>query len=468
MALRLSPQFGKLNRKHLLFALPILVIGYFLLSGKRDDNTVLLATVVQGDFNIRVQTTGEIKAKTQTDIEAPGNEMQQAGLWNGIKIQELIPEGTRVKAGDFVATLDKTPLMTKLQEVALELDKKESELKQTRLDTAITLRDARDELLNLKSAVEEARLEVEQSVYEAPAIQQQKRLALEKAERNLLQKKENYQTKVAQAATRVAIIYADLSKAKNSFDRVSDLLSNMDVKAPKDGMVVYVKNWNGRKKTTGSNVSPWEPAVATLPDLRELQVITYVSEVDVRKVKPGQEADITLDAEPDKKLKGVVVQVANIGEQRPNQEAKVFEVLIDILNPDSTLRPAMTTSNVIHIDAYKSVLSVPLEALNTEKNLSYVWVKKGGSLKRNEVRVAAVNEKDALVYQGLEAGDEVVLTAPADTSGVTLNRLANKANPPKPFVDLEKQKKLQEHLAKVNAQAPVPGAAGAEMMVTEE
>ena len=185
MALRLSPQFGKLNRKHLLFVLPILVVAYFLLSGKRDDNTVLTATVVQGDFNIRVQTTGEIKAKTQTDIDAPGNEMQQAGLWNGIKIQDLIPEGTRVKAGDFVATLDKTPLMTKLQEVALELDKKESERKQTRLDTAITLRDARDELLNLKSAVEEARLEVEQSVYEAPAIQQQKRLALEKAERNL-------------------------------------------------------------------------------------------------------------------------------------------------------------------------------------------------------------------------------------------------------------------------------------------
>lgn len=467
MALNLRPKISPSKRKYLYLLIPGFVILYSLWPGKRDEAT-LTATVAEGEFNIRVQTTGEIKAKTQTDIDAPGNEMQQAGLWNGIKIQDLIPEGTRVKAGEFVATLDKTPLMTKLQEVALELDKKESELKQTRLDTAITLRDARDELLNLKSAVEEAKLEVEQSAYEAPAIQQQKRLALEKAERNLLQKRENYQTKVAQAATKVAIINADLSKAQNSFNRVNDLLGKMDVKAPKDGMVVYVKNWNGRKKTAGSNVSPWEPAVATLPDLRELQVITYVSEVDVRKVKPGQEADITLDAEPDKKLKGVVVQVANIGEQRPNQESKVFEVLIDILNPDSTLRPAMTTSNIIHIDTYKKVLSVPLEALNTQKSLNYVWLKKGNSILRQEVLVGAMNEKDALVYQGLELGEEVLLSAPPDTTGLDLRRIEKRLEAPKPFVDAEKQKKLQEHIQKSKATAATNAQADGGMMVVIE
>ena len=428
----------------------VAVAAYFVFFGSAKSNAgvALTAPVSKGLFSISVQTTGEIKAKSQKNIDAPGAEMQQAGMWNGTKIQELVPEGTLVKEGDFVASLDKTPIMTMLQEATLEVDKKSSEFKQARLDTAITLRDSRDELLNLKSAKEEARLEVEQSIYEAPAFQQQKQLALEKAERNYKQKVENYQTKVAQAATKVEIIYADLSKAQNGLDRINSLLQKMDITAPKDGMVIYVKNWNGLKKATGSNISPWEPAVATLPDLREIQVLTYVNEVDIRKIKPGQAADISLDAEPAKKLKGVVVQVANIGEQRPNQDSKVFEVVIDVLNPDSTLRPSMTTSNTIHIEQYKEAMSIPLEALTTDKSIIYVWKKEGGKFEKQEVLVAALNDQSALIYAGLESGDEVYLSTPGDTSGIDLEKIAQKPLPPKPWIDPKEQQKLLDHLAK--------------------
>lgn len=446
----------------------ILLILWSFLKTDPENKEVLQVPVTQGDFEISVQTTGEIRAKNQTDIEGPGFELQQAGLWNGVKIQELIPEGTLVKAGDFVASLEKTALMGKLSDVQLEFEKKESELRQARLDTAITLRDARDELLNLKSAVQEAKLEMQQSVYEAPAIQQQKVLALEKSERSLKQKTENYETKVAQSATKVAIIQADLSKAKNKLDQMNELIGKMDVKAPKDGMVLYVKNWNGTKKAAGSNMSPWEPAVATLPDLREIQVVTFVNEVDIRKIKAGQEADISLDAEPDKKLKGVVVQVANIGEQRPNQDAKVFEVVIDILNPDSSLRPSMTTSNIIRIGNYKNVLSVPLEALNSEKGLNYVWKKRSGSLSKQEVLVAATNDQAALIYGGIEPKDEVLLGMPNDTSGMALEKLSTKPKAPQPVVDAAKEKMLKEHLEKSKKSAlPRNEDEGGAMIVIE-
>jgi RND family efflux transporter MFP subunit len=268
---------------------------------------------------------------------------------------------------------------------------------------------------------------------------------------------ENYQTKVAQAATKVEIIYADLSKAQNGLDRINSLLQKMDITAPKDGMVIYVKNWNGVKKATGSNISPWEPAVATLPDLREIQVLTYVNEVDIRKIKPGQAADISLDAEPDKKLKGVVVQVANIGEQRPNQDSKVFEVVIDVLNPDSTLRPSMTTSNTIHIEQYKEAMSIPLEALTTDKSIVYVWKKKGGKFEKQEVLVAALNDQSALIYAGLESGDEVYLSTPGDTSGIDLEKVLQKPAPPKPWIDPKEQQKLLDHLAKTQSAKQING-----------
>lgn len=435
----------------LYFIVGIMVFYFSFKGGDSSNGEALYAEVVQGDFEINVVTTGEIRAKHQTDIDAPGPEMREAGLWNGTKIQDLVPEGSVVKAGDFVASLDKSALMTKLQEVSLEYDKKSSELKQARLDTAITLRDARDELLNLKSGMEEAKLELDQSAYEAPAIQRQKQLALEKAERNYEQKKINYKTKVEQSATKVAIIYADLQKAENSLNRVSTLMQKMEIRAPEDGMVIYVKNWNGKKKGVGSTVSPWESAVATLPDLREMQVLTYVNEVDIRKIKTGQAVKINLDAEPEKKLDGVVVQVANIGEQRPNQDSKVFEVVIDVLTQDSTLRPSMTTSNSIQIDVYKDVLSVPLEAINTHKNHSFVWVKDGGSLKKQEVIVAAVNDMAAVIYAGAEAKSTVYLTSPADTTGEQLIPADSSQKAPKPFIDAELRKRLDAHLEKQKA-----------------
>ena len=121
-------------------AISLVLIYIIFFDGSKDQNqgAILSTPVSKGLFSISVQTTGEIKAKNQKDIDAPGVEMQQAGMWNGTKIQELVPEGTIVKEGDFVASLDKTPIMTKLQEAMLEVDKKSSEFKQARLDTAIT------------------------------------------------------------------------------------------------------------------------------------------------------------------------------------------------------------------------------------------------------------------------------------------------------------------------------------------
>jgi len=53
-------------------------------------------------------------------------------------------------------------------------------------------------------------------------------------------------------------------------------------------MVIYVKEWNGRKRTVGSQVNAWEPGVATLPDLTQMESVTYVNEIDVRKLAVGQ------------------------------------------------------------------------------------------------------------------------------------------------------------------------------------
>jgi len=432
------------SRRWLLYALPVvllLLLGAWYFKGRSAPaGTALSTRVRKGSFEITITTTGELRAKKQVKINGPGPEMMAVQVYNGVKISELIPEGTSVKKGAFVARLDPAPVMSKMSEANIEVQKKTAEMTQAKLDTTLTLRDARDELYNLKFAVEQARLTRDQSVYEATAEQRRVAIELEKAQKTFEQKTQNYKTKVAQAETKVQIINSDLQKAQNKLNELNSLVAKFNITAPEDGMLIYEKEWNGRKKGVGSEVQPWDPTVATLPDLSAMEVVSYVNEVDIQKIKLGQAVEIGLDSDPAKKLRGVIIQVANVGEQRPNQESKVFEVVVDVLTKDPDLRPSMTTSCRVRAGTYPNVLSIPLEAINNEKAGSYVFTRQEGRLVRQQIRVGAVNETDALVYAGLAADAEVYLTVPADTTGARFIPERSRAKAPLPFVSPEERR----------------------------
>jgi hypothetical protein len=145
---------------------------------------------------------------------------------------------------------------------------------------------------------------------------------------------------------------------------------------------------------------------------------TYVNEVDVRKLSVGQPVVISLDADPTKKLQGKVTAVANVGEQRPNQDSKVFEVKIEVSQPDTTLRPGMTTSNAIEVAAVPNVLSIPLDAVVSEGGYSYVYKKDGRAIVKQMIETGTMNDNEIVVKKGLTADDRVLLTVPTDKSDV--------------------------------------------------
>jgi hypothetical protein len=183
-------------------------------------------------------------------------------------------------------------------------------------------------------------------------------------------------------------------------------------------MVIYVREWNGKKKGVGSQLGPWDPTVATLPDLSEMESQTYVNEVDVRKVAVGQKVRVSLDSDPSKKLNGTITAVANVGEQRPNQDSKVFEVKVAITQADTTLRPGMTTSNEIEIATVPNVLSVPLEAVMADSGYSYVYKKDGRSIVRQMIETGVMNDNEIVVRRGLTKDDHVLLTVPANKATI--------------------------------------------------
>jgi len=118
-----------------------------------------------------------------------------------------------------------------------------------------------------------------------------------------------------------------------------------------------------------------------------------------------------------------VTSVANVGEQRPNTDAKVFEVKVTVAEADTTLRPGMTTSNAIETAAVPNVLSVPLEAVVNEAGYSFVYKKNGSHIVKQQIETGMTNDNEIVVKQGLTKDDHVLLTPPTDKTGISASNI---------------------------------------------
>lgn len=380
--------------------------------------------VEKGDLEVAVTTTGELQAKNSIDINGPVG-ARKAGIYQ-LKISRLVPEGTIVKPGDFVAELDKSEIVAKVKEVDINLQKFTSQFTQAQLDCTLTLSQARDELINLQYAMEQRKLEKEESIYESPSTKRQAEIEFEKAVRAHRQAQTNYQTKVRQAEAKISEVEADLRKEEGKLESYREILNEFTIAAPEPGMVIYFREWDGKKRVVGSTVSPWQPTVATLPDLTIMESVTYVNEVDIKKVQRGQTVRVSLDADPDKKLNGQVTQVGNIGEQRPNSDSKVFEVKVIINEKDSTLRPAMTTSNEIIIQTLEDVTYIPRETVHAvNDSVNYVYRLEGGNAVKQEVKLGAENENYVVVLSGVTVGEKLFMSIPEKAEELEFITLSN-------------------------------------------
>ncbi|MFT6882837.1 MAG: HlyD family secretion protein [Marinoscillum sp.] len=434
------------KKKRVVIPGAILLISFilFLIFGtsSTSNSSDIIVKVSTGEFVVDVNTTGELEAKSSIDIMGP-NGLRNYRIYN-VNIQDIIDEGTYVKKGQYVARLDPSELTTKLKDASLEMDQKESRFIQTQLDTTLQMRQSMDELVNLKYAVEEKQLILDQSQFEPPATIKQAEINLEKARRAYEQATENYQIKRQQNVAKMQEVTAGLTKQRLEYQGMQELQDNFIITAPEDGMLIYRKGWDGKQLKAGSQISAWDPVVATLPDLSSMNSITYVNEVDIRRIAVGQRVEVGLDAFPEKKLSGKVTRVANVGEQRPNSDAKVFQVTVEIEKIDGELRPGMTTSNKIFTDVVAETKFVPLECLhNHNDSITYVYLKSGLSYSSQEVQVGRTNANNAEILLGLTSEDQLYLSVPTNDEGEVrlLKELNGKRNAPK---EEPKEEKPQE------------------------
>jgi HlyD family secretion protein len=439
-----------MKRRNIIFIAILVVViiatVVYSLASKEELTKPLETEVMKGEFEILVTVTGELQALRSTDIQAPIMLRSRELRFGRILIQDLIQEGTIVDSGDYVATLDRSEADNNYKDVLDELEVRESDFTRTQLDTTMQLRNLRDEMINLKFSMEEAEITLEQSQFEPPATIRQAQINLDKASRAYEQAVKNYQLRVQQARADMTEVAVDLAQQRRKKEQMEKVLAQFVINAPASGMVIYKREWSGQKRTVGSEISPWDLTVATLPDMSTMISKTYVNEIDISKIRVGQKVRAGVDAFPEKSYTGVVREVANIGEQLPNTDAKVFEVIIRLDGTDPILRPSMTTSNSIITKTFEDVLYIPLEAVFSNDSMTYVY-------KKNHTRQVVVldeaNENEIIVEAGLNEGDRILMSVPENAeeykfAGLELVQVIRDKEAEKKRLEEEAQEKLEQ------------------------
>jgi len=200
------------------------------------------------------------------------------------------------------------------------------------------------------------------------------------------------QAVVAQAQAAVAQAQAAATNAQVALDHAS-------LVAPFSGTV---QNLTAQ---IGQVVSPGSPMM-TLINASGLKIETYVSEKDVTNIKPGEAAQVTLDAFGTGTTFPATVSTVDAAQTQVNGAA-AYMVTLHFTNPDSQIKDGMT-GNVHIIEAeHNNVIAVPSNLVINDNNAYFVLVQKGSAVEKVSVQVGLVGASTTEITSGLNVGDTI-------------------------------------------------------------
>jgi len=349
----------RMKRKHYIMALggglALLVGGMYALkatsSGNVEEN-YRTAKALKRDLGATVQATGIVRPVV-------GAEVKVGARTPGKVIELPINVGDKVAEGQVLARIEQDDLLAKVK-----------------LQEAI---------------LAEARAE-------------EKRLSKDYERDKQLEQSHSISTqKFDQTDAQYEIAKARVKKAEAELDFTRAQLSYATIVAPIKGTVAAVSTIQGETVTTGLNA----PTFVKIIDLDRLEVLAYVDENDIGKVKVGHDAIFTVSAHPATEFKGQVTAIYPSGTIQDNVVYYITSVSVD--NREGKLMPDMTANVIVFLDQRKGVLTVPNKAVQREGNRKFALVLNKGNPEKRYVEIGWKDQSYTEIIEGIREGDLVVL-----------------------------------------------------------
>jgi multidrug resistance efflux pump len=370
-------------------------------------------------------------------------------------ILSIVPEGTRVKAGDVVCELDSSVFRDALPVQRIRCVQAKAWLEQARCileANQIALREYQEGVLPqdlelVRDYVQICELETSQvrrnlawsralaargfrtaaQARADSAALDEAEIALGEAKGMLVQLLKHTGKRIITAhAAKIAAIRADLLALESAFrlessrlKRIETMIAHCTIRAPRDGTVAYAHRVN-RWGTVELQIREGLPVYQSQPifrllDARRMQVRARINESQVARVKSGQPVSIHLEAFPDHPMRGRVAEVTPIASlaNGPFSDVRIYDarVCIDSGGFDE-LRAGLSAELRIEVETHRHVTRIPLESVRWVGDQTFVALATcdGTDIDWHwqPVELGVSDAAFAEVVSGLEAGERVV------------------------------------------------------------
>ena len=405
----------------------------------------MVVEVTRGELTARLTSSGTLKPIQSITYRSPvpGRD---------IEIRDLAPEGSRVKAGDVLVRLDTTDLEVELARVRqehrqaqIDLQVAEGEWDEANAEVkavsegegALTVEEARSTLQRAQKKSERLRQEYEKlrPLLEKGFITREELArtedALEEAEEELLlarrrtdvvvqlshpREQKRAALALTQKASQLSHSRTRVAETELRVNLLTALIDGCTIRARGPGLVVYEENLNAnprRKLRIGDRVFATQ-GIVTIPEVNRMLVEASVSEAEVHRVKPGQPAEIRVEAFPDVTLTGTVTRVGTLAASSPTRpfDDKRFDLIITLDATTAELRPEMSIRADVIVGTRSNILMIPVTAIFNQQGTRVAYVVTATGVEARPLELGESNDRMVEIVAGLQQGDRVSLVAP--------------------------------------------------------
>ena len=195
-------------------------------------------------------------------------------------------------------------------------------------------------------------------------------------------------------------------------------LSYTEIRAPINGVI------SARKIKVGNTIGPNEPTF-TVTDLGPLLAFVHVPEKEFRKLAPGQNADVVIDALGGTRFIGTISRIS----PTVDPQTGTFRARVEVPDATRTLKPGMFARVNIVYERRQDALQLPRTAILDADGQQSVFVVAGGKAEQRTIRTGLANGGWIEVLDGLEGSEQIVTVGQAGLKTGTLVKIVGDGAP---------------------------------------
>lgn len=410
-------QEGLFARRRWLLWTAALAVGVVVLASfmSRDDTVPVRAARVQrGSIRSVISTNGKIEPVQNFEAHAP--------IGTTVK-KVLVKEGDHVRKGQLLVQLNDAEAREQAARALSQISAADADF------NAVKNGGTQEEVLTVDADLAKARTERNAAQHNLDALQRlqqqgaaspgevrnaQDQLARAQADVQLLEQKQHDRY----SKPEVARVDSQKEAAQASYRAAQDVLSQLDIRSPFDGVVYSLPAKQGAYLNPGD-------LILQEADLSKVLVRAFVDEPDVGRLAIGDKVEVTWDGLPGRIWNAAINSLPATMKLRNTRT--VGETTCVVENSDFRLLPNVNVGVTIVSAEHHDVLTVPREALRLSDDKPYVYEISNDELTKREIKTSISDLTSVEVTGGIS---EKALVALSSTNSKPLkNGIAVKVVP---------------------------------------